>query len=641
MRSRWRLFFALSVAFAVLASPTRADAVPSTPRAAFAVVIGNNRSLASRRPDLHYADDDAAKYFDILRTIAPDDVFLLADFDRDTERLFPDERAHASPPSRAELLRVGAELARRVRSAANRGQETDVYFVFAGHGDVDEGSGFIELLDSRFTAADLEAWLRAIPFSRAHVILDSCNSFFMLGARRPGGSYFATPLDAARSLSARLPNVGVLLSTSAEGEVFEWSELQSGIFSHVVRSGLLGAADSDGDGLVSYLEMAAFVATATADVKNPNMRPQVFARGPGGRDDVPIMSVAPRRAVRTLRFSDADPLRVRIRDREGLPLLDTHAEAGHPFAIGLPASWAPGATLERAMPPANGRSSDPQLFSIPERPTDLTLASLEPLGIRGTVRGPDAMFQSLFARPFGPRAVSSYVLEMRSSPPPVYGVSREDAERMQFLLDQIESAERGQRLLTGSVLLGAAAVLGVAGGTELHFARSLAQSQTFSYAAGGLFLGISALYAGFGAITLAEPWGGEIAARDYRVALGEQGDYARAFAVAEERLREMSARDERGRWIARSLGAVVAVGSMSAIVYGELAAQTAQERLYDRVFGGTGVLLGATVIAASYFIQSPTQRLMTIWERDPGMLRLQPVVAPTQGGAILGLVGRF
>ena len=192
-----------------------------------------------------------------------------------------------------------------------------MYFVFAGHGDVDEGTGFIELADARFTSDDLEQWLRAIPFSRGHVILDSCNSFFMLSERKPGGRYYATPEDAARSLASRLPNVGVFLSTSAEGESFEWSELQSGVFSHVVRSGLLGAADADGDGSVSYVELAAFVATATADVKNPNMRPHVFMRGPGGRDDL-----ADRVDRRTVRREDVPPLRRRAhtpsppRDRE-------------------------------------------------------------------------------------------------------------------------------------------------------------------------------------------------------------------------------------------------------------------------------------------------------------------------------------
>ena len=49
----------------------------------FAVVIGNNKSLGKRRPDLHYADDDAARYYEILQTMAPGRVWLLTELDRD------------------------------------------------------------------------------------------------------------------------------------------------------------------------------------------------------------------------------------------------------------------------------------------------------------------------------------------------------------------------------------------------------------------------------------------------------------------------------------------------------------------------------------------------------------------------------
>ncbi len=224
---------------------------------------------------------------------------LLADFDRDTALLFPQTRVHASAPTRSALLRIGSDIAQKVRAATSAGQETQVYFIFAGHGDVDQGLGFIELADARFTSSDLEAWLRQIPFTRAHVILDSCNSFFMLGVRKPGGRHFATPEDDAKALASRLPNVGVFLSTSAEGEAFEWSEIQSGIFSHVVRSGLLGAADANGDGKVSYLELAGFVETATADVRNSNMRPHIFARGPFARNETPIVDLGGRNGLAT------------------------------------------------------------------------------------------------------------------------------------------------------------------------------------------------------------------------------------------------------------------------------------------------------------------------------------------------------
>lgn len=619
-------------------APARADA--PVRHLAFAVVVGNNRSLEHRRPDLHYADDDAAKYFAILQTIAPERVSLLADFDDDTARLFPETRSRALSPTRTELLRVGRQLAEQVHTAAAAGVQTDVYFIFAGHGDVDEGTGFIELADARFTSADLEQWLRAIPFTRAHVILDSCNSFFMLGARKPGGRYYGTSEDAARSLADRLPNVGVFLSTSAEGEAFEWSEIQSGVFSHVVRSGLMGAADANGDGAISYQELAAFVATATADVRNPNMRPHVFARGPGGRDNEPIVVAAPRVGARAFRLEDTAPMRIRLRDRDALPILDANEEAGQTLAIALPDRWADGAMVERLGAGTAGGSL--QAFTLPDKASDLTLASLQPMDPRGAGRGPAEIFQNLFKRPFGPHAVAQYAAEAHNAAPDVYGVSREDAERMNLLLGQIEGAEHGQRMLSGYVSMGLGVFVGVVGGSLLEYSQSVhGAGNTGGLVWGSAYLGVGGLLAAWGAYSLAEPWSGELAALEYRAALRNGTDYAHAFAAAEARLHELQAREARRQWIVRGLGTLVLVASAAGVAYNEVVATSPIQRLEGRAIGGAGILLGATTIATSYLIESPLQRLTTIWEKDPGMLRLQPTVAPVAGGFTFGLVGRF
>ncbi len=607
-------------------------------RSAFAVVIGNNRSLENRRPDLHYADDDAAKYFAIFRTVAPEGSFLLADFDDDSARLFPDLRTQAAAPTRRELLRVGAELASRVREAAAAGSETDVYFIFAGHGDVDEGEGFLELADSRFTSDDLEHWLRGIPFTRAHVILDSCNSFFMLTSRRPGGRYYATSEDAARSLAGRLPNVGVFLSTSAEGESFEWSEIQSGVFSHVVRSGLLGAADADGDGSVSYLELAAFVGTATADVPNPNMRPHVFARGPGGHDEQPILPAGPRTGARSFHFTDTEPLRLRLRSRDGLPLLDANEAAGVALTLAMPASWTDGAVVERA---GKGRGEALETYAIPVSTAEVTLASLQPATSRGEARGPAEIFERLFQRPFGPRAVAQYRAEGTSGPPPVFGVSREDAARMNLLLDQIGSAERGRRLTGGALFLAGAAFYGGLGASAIAFDRSdPATSKTSADTFGAVLVGAGAASLVAGAYMLAVPWSGERLAADYRAALAT-GDYAHAFALADERIVALAAQERRERVVREIVGGALVVGSAAALVANELATESATQRFDLRALTGFCAVLGVTSLASAIFSATPVEHLTDVWQRDPGRIHLQPTLAPTVGGAAIGLSGRF
>jgi hypothetical protein len=52
------------------------------------------------------------------------------------------------------------------------------------------------------------------------------------------------------------------------------------VFSHEVRSGLYGAADGDGDGFVSYREIAAFVTRANQQIPNQRFRPEVYFRPP-------------------------------------------------------------------------------------------------------------------------------------------------------------------------------------------------------------------------------------------------------------------------------------------------------------------------------------------------------------------------
>jgi hypothetical protein len=634
---RFLLLAYVGFALLFLSQSARADA-PSR-RTSFAVVIGNNASLDHRRPDLHYADDDAAKYFAILDTIAPDRAYLLADFDEDTARLFPAMRTRATAPTRTELARVGQEIASRVRAVTGGGGPADVYFVFAGHGDVDQGTGFIELADARFTSDDLEQWLRAIPFTRAHVILDSCNSFFMLSERKPGGRYYATSEDAARSLASKLPNVGVFLSTSAEGESFEWSEIQSGVFSHVVRSGLLGAADADGDGNVSYLELAAFVATATADVSNPNMRPHVFSRGPGGRDDLPIVSRAGRTGAKTFRLTHAAPMRLRLRDREAVPLLDANEEAGLPLPVTLPSDWTDGAVIERAG--TGGASALLETFAIPATPGDVTLASMQPITPRGAGRGPAEIFQRLFQRPFGPRAVAAFMAEAKSAPAPVYGVSEEDAKRMGLLLDQIGAAEHGRRLVGGSAFVGIAALYGALGATAFAFDRSdPATSKRSADTAGAVILGLGAVSLGAGIYELARPWSSERLAADYCLAL-EKGDDAQAFARANDRLEKVAAAEQRERWMRGIVGGVVALGSAAAIAGVELSGPTAAERLDGRAIGGAGVVFGLVIIASSLWMETPVAHLTKVWREDPARVRILPTVAPVQGGGTLGITGVF
>ncbi|HEY5285466.1 MAG TPA: caspase family protein, partial [Polyangia bacterium] len=237
-----------------LVPSTAAFAAEST--RTFALVVTNNRSSSLTMPDLQYADDDGARYFRLFRSVADaDSVVLLTTFDRSSAAAYPDLAGVAKAPTKAAVETAARQIAAAVKSAREGGAKTTFYFVYAGHGDVEEGRGTVDLEDGRVDGQFIErAIIETIPADTKHVLLDSCDSFFVLNPRKPGGRRWATPKDMALGFSKRHPEVGLFLSTNSDAEVFEWSELESGVFSHELRSGLSGAADVDGDGSVSYAE---------------------------------------------------------------------------------------------------------------------------------------------------------------------------------------------------------------------------------------------------------------------------------------------------------------------------------------------------------------------------------------------------
>jgi len=390
-----------------LAAAPAAVPPPAEP-ASLVLIVASNRGVRAGRPPLQYADDDGAKYFEVFSTIAGEDhTVLLTDFDGDTARLFPALLERVRSPSRSQLDLAVSKLARQSAELRRAGRAVRLHFVFAGHGDVDGGRGFLELADGPFTADDLQQLLRTVDATESHVILDSCNSFFVVSPRKPGGTRFATPRDAAEALARRLPDVGVFLSTSAQAEVFEWSELQSGVFSHAVRSGLLGAADANGDGHVSYEELAAFVDTAVADIKNPNFRPRVFARGPNGEDARAILDLPLARTA--LLVDEPGPVRLAVRDFDGLRWLDAHTEAGSVLRLWFPASVRARLEVDRLSAGGQGVHVDASYGLSAADGAPLRLAELRPSNAAVAMRGAGEIFQALFARPYGPAAFAAYL----------------------------------------------------------------------------------------------------------------------------------------------------------------------------------------------------------------------------------------
>src|SRR5690348_13179909 len=100
----------------------------------------------------------------------------------------------------------------------------------------------------------------------------------------------STPRDMEFGFTKRHPNVGMFLSTSSEQDVYEWSTLESGIFSYEVRSGLSGAADADADGKASYAELGGYIESANRGLVSQQFRPHVYYRGPGGEKTADLLA---------------------------------------------------------------------------------------------------------------------------------------------------------------------------------------------------------------------------------------------------------------------------------------------------------------------------------------------------------------
>jgi hypothetical protein len=393
---------------ATVASPARAQvksAEEPASYATFALIIGVNRSVDPESRLLRYADDDAARYLELFRSLGARS-YVLTRPDANTGRLHPQVAAEALRPVRADFDQTTAALAVDVEQARRRGVRTVVYFVYAGHGNLKGGRGYLALEDARLDAVELEAQVvRKVGSDQTHFIVDACYSYFLTLERGPGGTRRELRGFTLGGL-ARTRSVGLLLSTSSSRESHEWSGVEAGVFSHEVRSGLYGAADADGDGRVSYREMAAFIHRANGSVINERYRLDVLAHPPAGSDTLADLRAPARSRIEVPARMGG---RYFLEDSRGIRFADFHSGATQSAYLMKPASS--GRLYLR-------RLSDDVEFVIPTAQEVVSLADLAPQAARSRGRGAENdAFESLFALPFDRGIVQSFALLPREAPP--------------------------------------------------------------------------------------------------------------------------------------------------------------------------------------------------------------------------------
>ena len=323
------------------------EGTSAPPPARFVVVLGYNGAAGDERPQLRYADDDAARFF--LQTFpGAERAWLLTTFDTESARAFGALAEQATAPTSQQLARVLGEASWLIRKARQQGRGTELVFYFAGHGDVSPGGeGYVVLADGGFTRSDLDAQVvQASPADVNHVLLDACASYFMV-SRGDGATSERVPLtpdllDVLKSPAGpatRDPGAwsrtGVLVSTSSAAEVHESAEVGGGVFSYLLRSALAGGADSNGDGVVEYSEAAAFVAAAGAALDDPRARLRIHARAPVQRPHTALVDLRDSGAEHFLVVDAHRPVHLRILDARGVPWVELHRDGTEPVLLAL------------------------------------------------------------------------------------------------------------------------------------------------------------------------------------------------------------------------------------------------------------------------------------------------------------------
>ncbi len=312
-----------------------------------AIIIGNNATPIEdvTLAPLRFADDDAVRYLSLFERIA-DQTHLLTVLDADTQRRHPGLASRSQPPTLKQLRKVLIRIKDRMRT-----EPGVLYLVFSGHGGFDkQGLPFLALLDTGLTQSILfDEIIRDFPARRIHLIIDACNAGAVLGARgtfdreTDAPAVPVSPQTQAAVLHqgslARFPHVGALLATSAGQQSHEWSRIKSGVFTHELLSGAVGAADINGDLRIEYSELQAFISAANSQVSDPRARPNVIAVPPAEDQRAPLFSLADLGGP-FLRGPAGQLSRFHIELASGQRYLDAHFGKNDGFTILLPKDTA-------------------------------------------------------------------------------------------------------------------------------------------------------------------------------------------------------------------------------------------------------------------------------------------------------------
>ena len=196
----------------------------------FAVIIGNNAGPADE-PRLQFAESDAARVAEALGEVGgvPDENQVVL-------------RGRTADQVRTALIATNE----RIRGGQRAGRQAMLFVYYSGHGDAEA----LHLGDTRLRLREVEALVRGSAAQVRVLVIDACRSGSLT---RVKGGRSAPPIALAGD--GELGEGVIVLTASTAGEDAQESDQIGGsFFTHYLLSGLRGAADDDGDQVVTIAE---------------------------------------------------------------------------------------------------------------------------------------------------------------------------------------------------------------------------------------------------------------------------------------------------------------------------------------------------------------------------------------------------
>ncbi len=471
---------------------------------AYGVAIGNNAPPLQGDGELarlRFADDDAVRFHQFFTQFA-DGAWLLSVLDEETQKRYPQALGVAQPPTLRVLRAVIRELAGRMKADLEGGDQPILYLTYSGHGaSLPDGTAFLSLADGELTQKILyQEVLEALPATFVHLIVDACHSEAVVGTRglfakeADAVSVRLSKADTARFLEEeslrRFPHVGALLATTRDQQAHEWSRLESGVFTHELLSGVSGAADVNGDGVVEYSEIQAFVAAANSDIRDPRALPRIVSLPPTVNPRAPLVSLAWMRHVAFLAgdYSSLEHFHVDLQD--GQRSLDAHLTSEVRARIAVPAgqvAFVVSGDQEAEVRAGAGETLNVKALRFRARDT----------AARGAIDS--ALRAALFQTAFGPTYYRGFVDSIGVSrvtfAPEAQALSSPSASRKPLAI--------GVLVVAGLSLVASAATTGIAlsarrdyNSTELQRPAAEAHARYERYGAAAIATGVGAATAG-------------------------------------------------------------------------------------------------------------------------------------------------